>query len=32
MSEEERVKKEKPMKLPPARYSNNYQVNFLSDM
>jgi len=26
MSEEERMKKEKPVKLTPERFSNNYQV------
>jgi hypothetical protein len=28
MSEEERMKKEKNVKLPPERNSNNYQVTF----
>jgi hypothetical protein len=28
MSEEERMKKEKAVKLPTARNSNNYQVTF----
>ena len=28
MSEEERMKKEESVKLPPAMYSNNYQVTF----
>jgi hypothetical protein len=31
MGEEERMKKGKPMKLPPTRFSNNYQVT-LTDL